>query len=1145
MKTYIFFALTLYLSFSASASFYRNYQMTDGLSSNSVWDIIQDSEGFLWFGTQNGLDRYDGKHFKTYRHQADDSLSIGNNFVHSILEDSNNRMLVGTSKGLYLYDREHDNFKKIPLLSSPDEDVKVNDIMEDNIGNIWIATHGTGLFIINSSLEVIKHYKENNQEGSIPMNFIWTVVSDYKGNIWLGTAGKGLAHFDTLTERFTSINNVPNLDLSRQTIYSLYCDVNNKLWIGTSGMGLFSYNYITGEGKRFINHANDVKSIIKYSDQELIMGTDLGLTVFHTEEEKYDVIEVDNKTSNPVDNSIFTIIQDHEGSYWIGTYFGGVSFFSPAVKQFVYQNNFSENSDHRHIVSSMVEGMDGNIMIATHNNNKIYQLNQQSNQLDEAVELVFNNVLDMLIHQGKLYAGIYGRGVDVITLDGTNPPENLNINVIEGKSIFKTSDGVIHFALESGGGISLEPDGSQKYIRALDEIAVADFTEGGDGSLWVATHTFGALRKLPGGTWESFRSSSDAESPIISNNLNCIYSDTRNRLWIGSKDSGLILFDPDKKTSVKIFDTSTGMPSNKIFSIIDDTENNIWICTEGGIVRISADLQNIRTIGVIENGSIYNKTALRSSSNRLFFGGANGFISIDPQNIVVNNRNPNIALTGFRLFNKDINPGTSDSPLGNSSINNISELTLAHNQSNFSFDFVALSFMVPDHNQYSYILEGFDTEWNITNENKAAYMNIPPGEYVFKVKGANNDGVWSDTGKSVSIRIKPHFLLSPLMLVLYFLGIISLTLWSVMRYHRYIEIKNKEVLYKRRVVQEKEMYESKIGFFTNIAHEIRTPLSLISGPLESILISEDGNDRTRHNLKTIERNANRLLELINQLLDFRKIEHDKFLIKLQKHNLSEIVEKVVSQYSNDQNHESKSITFHPDDHYECLVDAEAVFKIISNLVSNAVKFAETNVNIQIKVIENSICVSVSDDGPGIEKLHQTKIFEPFYQVEVNGNNSMGGSGLGLPLAQSLAEKMGGQITVYSVPEKGTCFTLELPLEQDKDDDKIQPVEKDEFIENNNKSVLQVASESGTKILIVEDNNELRTFLKESLSENFIVYEASNGKEALDMIDKAAYEVIVSDIVMPEMNGLELCDRLKSNQAYSHLPIILLSAKPTP
>lgn len=1116
--------------------------MNDGLSSNSVWDIFQDSQGFLWFGTQNGLDRFDGINFKNYQHQAKDSRSIGNNFIHCIFEDSQKRMLIGTSNGLYLFNRVEDNFKKITLPPIDSEEIKVNDVVEDNNGNIWIATHGSGLYQLDSNLTTRNHYWDDGEKGSIPMNFIWTVVCDNKGNIWLGTAGKGLAHFDIHNNHFTSTGSFSNFNIANQTVYSLYYDDNNRLWIGTAAMGLFSYNYITGESKRYLEDANDVKAIGRYSEEELIMGTDQGLTVINHESGSHEIIEINNYESSSMDHSIFSIHQDHEGAFWIGSYFHGVSYFSPSTMKFLSLQNLSKNAAQRNVVSSMIETKDGEILIGSHNSNKIYKLHTDSNEIQEVAQLEHNNILKLLADEDKLYVGVYGRGIDVLSLEDYRLLDRINIKLIEGQSMFRAANGSIYFALESGGCSVMEADGSLTNIKELAGKGIADYTEGSDGSIWIATHTFGVFRKKTNGDWCTYDSSpSKTDNKILSNRLNCIFADSQGRIWMGTKESGIGILSPEDDETNLTIDTSRGLFSNKIYSITEDKDGNFWVNTEAGIVSISADLDKIIPIGIISRAAQYNKTTLRTSRNKLYFGGNTGFIQLNPSHFVVNSASPQTAVTGFKIFNKEVLPGEPGSPLQASAVENISEITLSHNQATFSFDLVTLSYMAPEHNTYSYMLEGYDNEWHTGQETKASYSNIPPGKYTFRVRGANNDGVWSESEKSIVINIEPHFLLSPLMLALYFFLLIAITIYTLARYHKYIHAKNQEILYKQQVIQEKEMYESKFEFFTNIAHEIRTPLSLITGPLENILNSKDGNELTKKNLHTIERNANRLLELVNQLLDFRKIENNMFVLRPQNHNITSIIQRVIDQYTNTNSQKQLKIIFEDKQQCEAKVDAEAVFKIVSNLISNAVKFAVEEVQVKVSIAHKTLLLCVEDDGPGINPENQSKIFEPFYQVQVSGGYPKSGSGLGLPLAQSLAQKMGGDIYVESGNSSKTSFTLRLPLTTESTGNKTIELDH-EAQEDPSHTIAYSQAETGTKVLVVEDNKELRTFLRESLSDNFTVYEAENGKEALSIIEKDSFEIIISDIVMPEMTGLELCNKLKNNPAYSHLPIILLSAK---
>ena len=1121
------------------SSYFKNYQVENGLAHNSVWTVMQDSKGFMWFGTNDGLNRFDGKHFKVYRKKQNDSLSIGHNFIHCIKEDSKNRMLIGTRRGLYRYNREDDNFNHILLKQNDDNYVNVNDIMEDLQGNIWIASHGQGLFQLDPDLKIKKHYIFSDTPGSIPSNYIWTMITDHYGNLWLGTAGNGLVHFDPRNERFTSIYR-KSLDVSKQSIYSIYCDNDNNLWIGTFTNGLFKYNYINDEGAHYLQNIGSIKSINEYSAHELIMGSDKGLIVFNKLTGTHTIIKDESSAENVADNSIFSIARDNEGSFWIGTYFGGVNYFAPNINKFLHFNSLHEKTTQKYIISSLVEKKDGNILMATHNNNIIYQFNPKAKTLEKAFEMDYHNIQSLYLDNDRLYLSIYGRGIKVISIHDGRMIEQIRLNTIEGKSIFKMSDGSLIFALEEGGCAVMKPGGKLKRIENLAGLLVVDISEDSDGTIWFATHAYGLFCLQPDGKWKTFSINSEKGSSLASNTLSCIMCDKNNRVWIGTKDEGVMLVNASRGKLEKIFNKKNGMPSNTIYSLLNDKEGNMWVSTRKGIVRISHNnLNEIKFFGYIGKEIQCNsKCALRSSANDLYFGEANGFITLNPDELIVNTNIPPVAITGFRIFNKEVIPGEKSSPL-KSPLENTTEITLESNQSNFSFDFVSLSYVSPENNEYAYILEGFDKTWNYVTDNTAQYMNIPPGKYVFRVKGTNNDGVWSDKDTSITIRIKPPFWLEYYMIILYILLIAGIIYYIVRRYQNYLIAQNQEKHYKYQVAKEKEMYESKISFFTNIAHEIRTPLSLITGPLEAIILSEDGNEQTQKNLGSIKRNANRLLDLVNQLLDFRKIENDMFLLNIRRYNISQIVQKVYNQYQQDAQRQNIEMTMEKKDVIIGDVDSESLYKIVSNLLSNAIKFTKTRVEIKLLADNDMICLSVKDDGNGINENYQNKIFEPFYQVQVTDNYNNKGSGLGLSLSKSLARKHGGDISVQSENEKGSIFTLTIPVNKSSE----KPIEVIETPELPIHDPLELTEpESGQTILVVEDNNELRTFIKECLATSYTIVEAENGVKALQIIENNTIDIIISDILMPEMDGLELCNRIKGNMAYSHLPVILLSAK---
>jgi signal transduction histidine kinase/ligand-binding sensor domain-containing protein/DNA-binding NarL/FixJ family response regulator len=1151
MKQFTLLFLFLFsLLLSIHASYFKSYQVEDGLSHNCVWAVMQDSRGFMWFGTNDGLNRFDGKIFKIYRKQQGDPFSIGNNFIHCLKEDSYGRLLIGTKQGLYLYSKDFDNFRHIILNKDLSKDATINSIMEDTNGNIWLASLGNGLYELNPDLTVKINYLNNNKVNSLSSNDIWSITKDNNGDIWLGTVGKGLIHFDTKTKKFTNLIDDKVLKITDSTIFSLFCDLDNNIWIGTSTSGLCRYNIRSKKVAYFMrNKVLNIKSIIEYSDHELIMGSDKGLVKFDRIKGVYDLINNQSTFDNLTDKSIFSIVSDREGAFWIGTYFGGVNYLSPSINKFLYYNNSPTNSLKKNIVSSFAEDLDGKIWVGTHNNG-LYLFNPKNLNFDKAKQNIgYDNIQSLLLENEKLYISLYGKGVSILNtkndqsyifLKGNQDAISQNNNFIT--FIFKTSKGNVLFCSDEGVNY-IEPN--SKRLKRIDQLIgkqIKDVKEDYNGSLWFATHLYGLCRMTSNGKWDSFVNNPKDSKSLVNDNVNCIYEDSKFRIWVGTEGGGLTLFNEKKNCFELVFNEESGLPSNIIYSILDDTDGNLWVATSGGLAKINSDLKTVKTFGYLEDmlKIRFNlKCALRASDNSLYFGGTNGFIMFNPKYITSNLKKPLIEISAFMLFNKEVNPLTNSSPLS-ISISETKKIILEHDQSTFSFEFAVLSYLSPSHNRYAYKLEGFDKDWNYTTYNRASYTNIQAGQYKFIVKGTNNDGVWSDES-SIIIKVKPPFWLSSIMIVLYILLIIYILRYLFIMNNKRQNAKNEEKIFKYKTEKEKEIYESKINFFTNIAHEIRTPLSLIIAPLEIIIKSDDGDRQTKVNLKIIDKNANRLLELVNQLLDFRKIEEDMFHFNFRTQNIVKILRNVYDQYSmNAQLNNINILISIENEDVKCHIDSEAIYKIISNLISNAIKYAKSQIEIRVETINDFILLSVIDDGIGLEKIYLEKIFEPFFQVQDNNKVLSMGSGLGLSLSQSLANKQGGLISVKSEHGKGCFFTLKIPLAKDELSIHQEiPNETNNSIPKSNQFQI---SEIGLRILLVEDNNELRTFLSNNLFENYAVFEAENGLKALKIVENENIDIIVSDIIMPEMNGIELCNILKTDIAYSHIPIILLSAK---
>lgn len=1158
MKRLFTILIILIICKSACASLFRKYQVEDGLSHNSVWTVMQDKRGFMWFGTVDGLNKFDGINFKVYKKQQEDSLSIGNNFIHCLKEDSHGHFLVGTKQGLYLFDQDYETFSHVNLSGKTreEDDTSINYIMEDPDGNIWLGCYGQGIFVLDKNLKVIKHYINDGDSNDITSNYIWCIVQDYSGVIWIGTDGGGLVRLDSKEEKFTSIMNNKEYGLTDSTVYSLYCDIDNTIWVGTSVSGLYRCNFRSGKVSKIIytdRKILNIKSITEYSNNELVMGCDCGLIKVDRINEKISFINEDSTFDNITDKSIFSIAHDAEGGLWIGTYFGGVNYYSPFADKFSYYPGFEKNLTNS-IISYFAEEASDKIWVGTKDKGLLL-FNPSTMSFKNVYPYVdYHDIQSIMIDNEKLWVSIYEKGISVIDVVNhrfvtsfANNERNNNLltsNIIN--VIFKTSKGLVYMGTPDGVDCLNVDTKEITHVKKMSGVPVKAIMEDYNGSLWFATHMHGLLRLSSDSTWTSFIHLSNDSTSLMSNNVNCIYQDVKYRIWVGTEGEGLGILNPKTQLFEHVFTEKHGLPSNIIYAIREDVDGDIWISTGGGLARINSKDYSINTFRYVEDliNLRYNlNCALRGKDNYLYFGGTNGFISFNPKDIVRNEYKPIVYLTGFQISGKEIKC-ESDSPL-NQPLNYTKSIELDYNQTSFSFDFVCLSYLSPEQNKYAYKLEGFDTDWNYTtsSNNKAVYMNIPFGKYKFYVKGANNDGVWCENPVQMEIIINRPFWLSIPMLICYVLLVLLIIILLVYWYNKHINAINKEKIYKYKVEKEKEIYETKINFFTNIAHEIRTPLSLIIAPLENIISSGDGNELTKNNLELIKRNTNRLLELVNQLLDFRKIEEDMFRFYFKKQNVSAIIREVLKRYS--QYAKLKNIKLQldaPGEDIVCVVDKEAIEKIIGNLLSNAVKYASNSILVEEEEKDNNLVIKVTDDGPGIKSEYIDKIFESFFQIENNAKRA--GSGLGLSLSKMLANKHGGSISVISNYGYGCTFIFTIPMNiqmtvLQSDENNVQTgtagTEEIQHIYTNE-------MDGKYKIVLAEDNQELRSFLKEYLSDYLRVYEAENGLEALGLIENENIDIIISDIMMPEMDGLELCKTIKTNPAYSHLPFILLSAK---
>lgn len=612
------------------------------------------------------------------------------------------------------------------------------------------------------------------------------------------------------------------------------------------------------------------------------------------------------------------------------------------------------------------------------------------------------------------------------------------------------------------------------------------------------------------------------------------------RLWFASEGGGICKYNYDTD-DFTTFNEQDGLPNNVVYSILDDKYGNIWISSNSGISKFNPQTKAITTYrredGLQANQFNY-RSGYKSKDGRFYFGGINGFNVFDPDKLTRNEHEPPVAISLFEVLSEE---SPMKLPIKNT-------IELKHDQASFRIQFVSLSFQAQEKNHYIYKMDGLDDKWtNIGTQRTVSFINLPPGKYTFRVKASNNDGVWNEQGDAIQIIVHPPLWKSPMAYVAYLILIIAL-LYANFRYFRR-RLKNKEQRNIERMnkEKEKEIYDSKINFFTNIAHEIRTPVSLIKAPLECIIGSNDGSDETKDNLQVIARNTDRLLELINQLLDFRKIEAQNYPINPTQVAINNLLSDIAFRFKPAASRRGLRISsILPEDNLVAVADKEALTKIISNLLTNALKHAQNEITLTLCPDADTestpaLLITIADDGHGIPDELKERIFDPFFQIDDTRETAAEktGTGIGLALAKQLAERHEGSIRVQDTPGGGAAFVLRIPGHTKM---------AENTSENTPTSIAtpepdaKPSAAAKAVVLLVEDNDELRQFLARHLAADYRTFSAANGQEALDVLDTHAVDLVVSDIVMPGIDGLELAAAIKQNEWFAHIPVVLLSAK---
>ena len=1168
------------------------YTPAGDLSQNTITDIIQDQNGFLWVGTQYGLNRYNGLEYEVFLPNETQENGISGSSITTLANDTDGNIWIGTyGMGISVVNPNSTSF--IEPFSGFNNQINapfVTDIYFDSNGKVWVGTQKNGLKLVDKQTQKVHHFfAAEGQKNRLSVNYVTCITEDINHNILIGTWGGGLSIYNVKKDLFQTINHsthplLPNNNIIR----CLSKGKNNTIWLGTQ-QGLFKWQNKSGTNgtlqplKCIDNKVADilssaiVLSILEDSQGRLWIGTEnKGLFEYDQQSQRMLHYEYDvNYKYSLSSNSIWSLFEDHQGSIWIGTFKKGLLKIDPNEEKFAH---ISAKFESKHtlsygLVSAFVEDSDKNIWVGTDGGglNIIYKsehFNINEIKLNPFPGLQSQIITSLLYDsKEKLWVGTWEKGLYYKDKNSAifKPISSLNASgqLPVGTEVLSISEGIENriWIASYREGLSLYDYSENRfynYVSGIENNSISSskirsIVEDKDGFLWLGTGLDGLDRIKINAQKEiievvNYNRESTGKRYINNNTIICLYIDINEDLWVGTEGGGLNKYNKETKHFDNL-STKDGLPSNIIFSIIDDGKR-LWVSTNNGLASTPMDSISFTNYEVSDGlqAKEFNKLAsYKTSDNYILFGGVNGFNYFKPSEITQNSFAPQIHITKVIVNNIPI-PIT----LGQQKIK------LKAKQNDLHIEFAVLNYSQSAKNQYRYLLDGYDKNWNtLTHENHVEYTNLPPGKYTFKVKASHNDQIWPETSNEIQIQIvKPWFLTIPMLILYTLLLFITLSTISIFIQNR-IKLKNQLEVEQFKLSKMKELNELKSRFFANISHEFKTPLTLIISPLKAIQRRLEKVEN-KNQVSIMLNNAERLLMLINQILSLSKLESGTEKLRVSKNNVVEFIKNITSNFINYA--DEQFITFDinlPPNTIEVYFEKDKLEKVLINLISNAFKFTPEfgRITLQLEEEENQICISISDTGIGISADQLHLIFNRYYRAQDNDKNI--GTGIGLSLSKQLVEIHKGHIDVRSVEGQGTTFDVYLPLGKDHLD-KAQIYEPEIHLELSEDSRLELKDfqkgplveegflhpeEDGLPVvLIAEDNPDLLSFTKTYLQMNYRIIEAANGIQAFQLAKRNIPDIIITDWMMPKMTGYELIKRLRENELTSHIFIILLTVK---
>lgn len=1187
---------------------FRHLTIENGLSQNAVFDMVQDSRGRIWIGTKDGLNKFDGYEFTVYESNPFDPRTLSYSAITALCEDGAGNLWIGTlSGGLNRMDLATERVTR--LRHDPDDPATISEdfigeICLDGDGNLWFGTHDSGLNMIpRASLDadtpmVIRYRHDPGDAGTIDSDAINAVYSDRDGVIWVGTR-EGLNRLaDPRTGRFQRYavrTHDPRAPLTRNTnaVTAITEDIHGGLWLGTGG-GVARFDRTTGTYTFFPHQFavyrydwGSVGDMAVDEDNRLWLATPAGLMRFDPVEERFVLFEPDPLDPGSISHDFTTcLLRDRQGSLWIGTNGYGVNVLHRVANRFHTFRREDEGGRYRNrsfSVRSIFRDADGMVWIGAE---VLYRWNRATNDVTSFEtsrtrpdDFGNTGVWAMIQEADRTMWVASSRGLFRYHPDTGDhrlfrlprqPGDGDAVSVVF--DVYQTRDGTI-WAVGEQSLFQLTDEQAGRFAvhtfnrrSETGEFFSPGMWEDQDGDLWFGTNDGLMIFHRNSGHFFRCENVPDDTTSISNNLIRSICPDPREPdryLWVGTAGGGLNRYDRRART-FRHYTTADGLPNNVVYGILADDDGRLWLSTNNGLSCFdprTGVCQNFDVNDGLQSNEFNTSAYFQAPDGEMFFGGIKGLNYFHPADIRPNPNPPDILITDLRIFNRSVAVGDSTAILSRV-ISETDTVTLSYRYSVISFEFAALDFAAPGRNRYAYLLEGFNRDWiNLGRQRNMTVTNLDPGDYTLKVRAANSDGVWNREGVSLHLRITPPWWRTGWAYAAY-AAVLILLLVAIRQYEvNRLRLKSRLEVERMNADSLRELERLRSRFFTNISHEFRTPLTLILGPIERLLPRQP-DDGARHSLRMMQRNAVRLLKLINQLLDLSRLDAGRVPLHKRPGDLVRMVRGIAGSYTSlAEMQDIRLETTIAMTRLHMMVDADIIEKVLHNLLGNAFKFTGRGgvIRVGLDTIPavdgpdggSFVRLSVADSGPGIPPDRLEAIFDRFYQVEDGPATDVEGTGIGLALVRELTVLHGGRVMVDSEVGRGSTFVVTLPVTPadvpdvadagvvvDSDGEECES----QMAEAGDMEAGSAADPDETVILVVDDNADLRAYVRDILEPTWKVVVAATGVEGVNAATELIPDLVVSDVMMPDMDGYRLCETLKSDQRTSHIPVILLTAR---